>query len=176
MPRPLALILVLFFTACGPAPAAVKHPGGPAAAETPSATATPSPSASATAAAAVQPAPPPAAPPRVATGTFALIPFGGRGASGSVTVTVQAGAFSVSVFASGLAPMSTHAVHLHAGNCGFAYGGRHLLVVGSLVASGSGSGSLTSFVGFPYSTGRFVIVYAGLTQGTILGCADLGPI
>jgi len=91
-------------------------------------------------------------------------------------VTVQAGAFSVSVFASGLAPMSTHAVHLHAGNCGFAYGGRHLLVVGSLVASGSGSGSLTSFVGFPYSTGRFVIVYAGLTQGTILGCADLGPI
>jgi hypothetical protein len=98
------------------------------------------------------------------------------GASGRVVVTVQSGAFSVSVFASGLAPMSAHTVHLHAGNCGFAYAGRHLLVLGRLVTSESGNGSLSAVVGFPYSTGRFVIVYAGLTPGTILGCADLGPI
>lgn len=89
---------------------------------------------------------------------------------------MNAGGFSVAVFATHLVPMTAHAVHLHAGSCAFAYGGTHLISLGRIVAGGSGAGGLSTMVGFPYRSGRYVIVYAGLTQGTILGCADLGPI
>lgn len=93
-----------------------------------------------------------------------------------MSVALNGAGFDVSVFARGLAPMTAHAVHLHAGNCAFAYGGTHLLVLGELVGSGAGTGSLGAMVDFPYQSGRYVIVYAGLSPTTILGCATLGPI
>jgi hypothetical protein len=121
---------------------------------------------------------PPAAPaaPAVTSRSFPIFPLGNGGANGMVTVTRVGQSFGIAVRVSGLQPMTAHAVHLHAGNCGFAYGGQHLLVLGSIVAGAAGSGSLTTSVSVPISAARFVIVYAGLSAGRILGCADLGAI
>lgn len=123
------------------------------------------------------PAPPPVVPqPSVRGGAFPLIPFGMRGAMGSVTVTARGGGFALTVNARNLAPGSLHTVHLHAGNCAGAYLGRHILVLGTMAAGGAGLGSVSTSLGFPYATERYVIVYSSLAAVTIIGCADLGPI
>jgi hypothetical protein len=121
--------------------------------------------------------PPPVVPqPTVRDGAFPLIPFGMRGAVGSVVVSAQGGSFAVTVSARNLAPGSMHTVHLHFGSCAGAYLGRHIVVLGTMTANGAGSGTVSASLGFPYATGRYVIVYSSLAAVTIIGCADLGPI
>ncbi len=117
---------------------------------------------------------PPVAP--VTMRTFALFPFGNAGARGTVTVRLRSSGFVVSVAAQNLAPGTAHSIHLHAGSCRAAVTGTHLLILGTIVANGAGSGSLATHVGLPYTIGRYVIVYASLSPATIIGCADLGTI
>lgn len=117
---------------------------------------------------------PPAAP--VTIQSFALFPFGNGGAHGTVTVRLQASGFAVSVAVQGLVPGTPHSIHLHAGSCGAAVAGTHLVILGTIAANGAGSGSIASHVALRYSPGRFVIVYANLSPATIIGCADLGTI
>ncbi len=158
----------------------------PAASPSGSASTGASPSATPSATTSPTPSPTPLAPPTqpvvaprsapVAMRTFALVPFGMGSASGSVTVTLQGQGFSVFVSARGMRSGSWHAVHLHAGSCGSALSSTHLLILGTLVANASGAGSVGAHVGFPYSTDRFVIVYANLSPNTIIGCADLGSV
>jgi hypothetical protein len=127
-------------------------------------------------AASAPPQPPVVGQPAVRAGSFPLLPFGARGAVGSVMVSAQNRVFSVAVSARNLAPGSLHTVHLHAGSCAGAYLGRHILVLGTMAAGGAGAGSVSTSVAFPYASGRYVIVYSSLAAVTIIGCADLGPI
>ncbi|HYM49921.1 MAG TPA: hypothetical protein VET65_05035 [Candidatus Limnocylindrales bacterium] len=169
----LVAIVLALLAACSPAVGAGQAEKSvvvrtlPAVAE-----ATPSPPAALPALA----APPVVAQPAIREGTFPLVPVGMRGAMGSVTVTAQGGGFSLSVSARHLAPLSLHTVHLHLGSCASAYVGRHLLVIGSVAANGGGVGSVSANLGFPYTTGRYVIVYANANAVTIIGCADLGGL
>jgi hypothetical protein len=94
------------------------------------------------------------------------------GVTGTVTVVVTSpSSFTVSVSAAGLAPGSAHAVHLHFGNCPSA--GVHIVALNSIFASSAGTGSSSTSVGFAYTGGRFVIVYAGPNPGPLAACAQL---
>jgi len=179
----LALV-VLALAACGPAVGARYSAAAAAPRSTPT-VAQPAPVADAPTPAApvvvpttapVTRAAPPPIQPMIHRGSFPLIPFGARGASGAVTVTADGMGFTVSVAAAGLPPGSAHSVHLHAGSCASAFFGRHLLILGTMVGNGTGGGALSTRVGLSYSTGHYVIVYANLSPAMIIGCADLGPI
>ena len=88
-------------------------------------------------------------------------------------MTVDAGRAQVSVFATGLPPGTVHSVHLHFGNCPSA--GSHILVLGSLRADSSGSGSVVSNVNSGFvGAGHFVIIYVGPSAGPLGACANLG--
>jgi hypothetical protein len=106
-----------------------------------------------------------------APASFALTPV--MGATGTVTITVtSASTFMVSVVANGLTPGSTHAVHLHFGNCPSA--GVHIIALNGLTANGVGSGSSTTTVRMAYKgDGRFLIVYSGPSPGPLAACAQL---
>ncbi len=116
-------------------------------------------------------APAPAAMTRPASVSFPLMPV--AGVTGTVTIQVTgASTFSVTVFASGMAPGSTHAVHIHFGNCPSA--GVHIVALASLTANGPGMATLTTTVHSPYKgDGRFLIVYAGPNPGPLSACAQL---
>lgn len=104
---------------------------------------------------------------------FPLVAVGDARARGTVTVTVDAGRAQVSVVAAGLPPGSVHSVHLHFGNCPSA--GSHILVLGTLRADPSGSGSVVSNVNSAFvGAGHFVIVYVGPAAGPLGACANLG--
>jgi hypothetical protein len=117
------------------------------------------------------PAPPPAPVYPRAPMSFPLTPV--QGVTGSVTIVVtSASSFTVSVSANGMAPGSTHAVHLHFGNCPSA--GTHITALSSVTAGPSGSGSSSTTVRLAYhGDGRFVIVYAGPNPGPLAACAQL---
>lgn len=121
-------------------------------------------------------APVPAAPMLMAhatSATFALRAVGDPGAGGSVAVTMQSGRAVITVLAMGIPAGSVHSVHLHFGNCPSA--GSHILVLGTLRADASGSGSVTASVNAIFTgPGHFVIVYLGPSAGTLGACANLG--
>ena len=105
--------------------------------------------------------------------TFGLLAVGDPGARGSVAVTMQPGRAVITVLARGLPAGSVHSVHLHFGNCPSA--GSHILVLGTLRADASGSGSVTANVNDVFTgPGHFVIVYLGPNAGTLGACANLG--
>ena len=84
--------------------------------------------------------------------------------------------FAIAVVVAGLAPGSAHSVHIHAGSCGAAIFGRHILILGTIVGGGMGSGAVSTRVGLTYTTDRYVIVYANLSPASIIGCSDLGAV
>ena len=106
----------------------------------------------------------------MAARTFTLTPV--TGVTGTVTVVeTSPSGFTVSVNATGMAPGSAHAVHLHFGSCPSA--GVHIVALNSIVANGAGAGASTTMVGFAYNPGRVVIVYAGPSPGPLAACAQL---
>lgn len=113
----------------------------------------------------------------VHSGDFPVFAFRGAATRGDVHVTQSGSQTNLTVQLSGLAPMTVHATHIHAGSCANAYGGFHLYILGYLRANAFGSGSVQGFgpsLYVPYS--RYVIVYAGVNPFTIIGCANLGPL
>ncbi|HEV3233945.1 MAG TPA: hypothetical protein VG329_05310 [Candidatus Dormibacteraeota bacterium] len=103
--------------------------------------------------------------------TFALMPV--AGVTGSVTVQpMGASMFALTVSARGMAPGSTHAVHIHFGNCPSA--GVHIVALAPVTANGMGAGTSTTTVHMAYKgDGRFLIVYAGPNPGPLAACAQL---
>ncbi len=140
--------------------------------------ASPSPEPQAIAPSASQPPAPqvPASAPMPATATamplsFALVPV--SGVTGTVTVQQMGGSmFSITVSAQGFASHSTHAVHIHFGNCPSA--GVHIVALAPITANGAGAGSSTTTVHTAYhGDGRFLIVYSGPNPGPLAACAQL---
>jgi hypothetical protein len=96
----------------------------------------------------------------------------GEPVSGQVVITPAANQYQIQVFATGLPPGSTHSVHLHFGNCPST--GVHIIVLGTLVADSTGSGSISATLFRPYTgNGRFVIVYVGPSAGPLAACVQL---
>lgn len=96
----------------------------------------------------------------------------GEPVSGQVVITPAANQYQVQVFATGLPPGTTHSVHLHFGNCPST--GVHIIVLGTLVADSTGSGSISATLFHPYTgNGRFVIVYVGPSAGPLAACVQL---
>ncbi len=117
--------------------------------------------------------PPPIQMAHATSRSFPLVAVGDGGARGSVTVVTQSGRATITVMADGLPPGTVHSVHLHFGNCPSA--GSHILVLGTLRADASGSGSMTSNVNAVFSgPGHFVIIYVGPSAGLLGACANLG--
>ena len=116
-------------------------------------------------------APPPAAMAQPAPVGFQLMPV--SGVTGTVTIQVtSASTFMLTVSASGMAPGSTHAVHIHFGNCPSA--GVHIVALASMTANSAGMGTSTTTVHSAYKgDGRFLIVYAGPNPGPLAACAQL---
>lgn len=111
------------------------------------------------------------------TGSFPILPAGGSGVYGHVSVAVRAMETDLSVSVGGLPAMSSHAIHIHAGTCQNPYGGMHLYILGTLTANRFGNGVVNGFGPRPYAPySRYVIVYASLAPDSIIGCANLGPV
>lgn len=188
LPNGFLVLLTGLLAACGSGVAAGASGPGSAApralAVASSASSAPSPLVTATAsstegpnpAPTLAPLPVPAAPMLMAhatSATFALRAVGDPGAGGSVAVTMQSGRAVITVLAMGIPAGSVHSVHLHFGNCPSA--GSHILVLGTLRADASGSGSVTAGVNAIFTgPGHFVIVYLGPSAGTLGACANLG--
>ena len=176
--RPLVLLALLAAAGCG-APAAAR-PAPPASPPPSSAQQRPAAAASSPLNSPTvpppSPQPPVQIPPAPATAApaplvFPLTPVA-EVVRGQVTVTPGVGAYTLQVQASGLVPGSVHSVHLHFGNCPST--GVHISVLGTVVGDAAGSGSLTLTLQRPYfGNGRFVIVYAGRSAGTLAACAQL---
>jgi hypothetical protein len=114
---------------------------------------------------------------RLNAGAFPVLGFNGNPAHGSVSVVATASGTSLRVQVGGLAPGTTHAIHIHAGTCTTPYFGVHLYVLGFLTANGFGAGTVQGVGPRPYLAGRYyVIVYEGVDPGRIIACANLGPL
>ena len=143
----------------------------------------PLPSADVAAASPPPPAPAPAvaqpAAPEVLSRGFVLMAVGGSFVRGRVEVIARNGATTATVSASGLPSGGSrlHTVHIHLGSCANPYGGMHLTVLGLLVASPAGTGTLTAPLAPVYvSAGHYVIVYASTSPQVIVACANLAAL
>lgn len=115
-------------------------------------------------------APPPAAPAPAASLSFSLMPV--TAITGTVVFQPMGSSYRVTLQARGMAPGSTHAVHLHFGNCPSA--GVHIVALAAITADGAGAGTSTTTVRSAYrGDGRFLIVYAGPNPGPLGACAQL---
>jgi hypothetical protein len=109
--------------------------------------------------------------------SFGLLPVGGSGTTGSVTVVNRNGLFIATVAVYGIASGSLHTVHIHFGSCMNAYGGMHLTVLGLMAGDASNSGGLGAAIAPVYlSSGHYVIVYATSSPQRIIACANLGAV
>ena len=112
-------------------------------------------------------------------GTFPIVGIGRSGLSGLVQVSHSGNGFVATVSVRGLpiGMATAHAVHIHLGSCANPYGGMHLTVLGILGTSAAGTGSLSApLAGIYVSSGRYVIIYAGLAARVIVGCANLAAL
>jgi hypothetical protein len=106
--------------------------------------------------------------------TFAITPLFPGGAAGSVTAVSSPGGVDLDVRVTGLVAGSVHTIHDHVGECGGAGRSRHLAILATARADGSGVIALHATVPpSDFGAGRIVIVYDSGRPLLITGCAAL---